>query len=841
MFQLPVDTRLFTGRAPEVDQLLALAEPEIEHDGARTVVISAIDGMGGVGKSALAVHVAHRLRDRFPAGQVFLDLHGHTPGTEPLTAHDALDQLLRSLGAVPQQIPKDLGPRAAFYRDRLAGTKTLILLDNAASTAQVRPLLPSDPGCLVLITSRKRLTGLDDAHSLALDTLSDTEALSLMHEAAGPGRIPEGHAEVRELIALCGHLPLAVRIAGARLRHRPVLRVEDLVEELRDERHRLDLLEDEDRNVTVVFDTSYAALPEAEQRLLRLLGVVPGADFDAFAAANLLGTDRHTAGRLLESLLDHNLLAQRVPRRYQFHDLVRLYVRRLSGAPGPVDENDAALERLLDYYQHTAYNADRLLNRYVRPDPSVGAKPPALACDLRDRGSALSWMRAERDNLFAAIAACAQDRPGRTVALTAAMSGFLHLDGLWAQAATLHEAAAAAAHGAGERRREAAALCELGRMRHAIGEYPASIDAHQRALAIFEELRDRHGEAEALWDLGRSEYVTGNYTAAVGLLERSVAQFHEADDLQGEAGSLNDLGRVQLLVGDSSTSADLQERALLIYQELKDQQGQATVLRDLGRARFSAGDPTTAVDLLEGALKAYQDVGNRLGEASALHDLGHVHNETGNYTAAADMYQQALPIFRSLGNRQGEGNALWNAGRTRQACGDYPAAAGLHEQARTIYQAIGNRQGEAAALRDHGRALHLSGDPTAAAVLYEQARTICQAIGDRPDETTVLTYMGALAAEVTGPREAQALYEEALLLARQTKRLLNEAHALDGIARCAAALGQHARALEDMGQAVLLFRRMGAPEAASAAARLAEWESDAEFSPTPPDIAQQPA
>jgi hypothetical protein len=168
-----------------VDQLLALAEPEIEHDGARTVVISAIDGMGGVGKSALAVHVAHRLRDRFPAGQVFLDLHGHTPGTEPLTAHDALDQLLRSLGAVPQQIPKDLGPRAAFYRDRLAGTKTLILLDNAASTAQVRPLLPSDPGCLVLITSRKRLTGLDDAHSLALDTLSDTEALSLMHEAAG--------------------------------------------------------------------------------------------------------------------------------------------------------------------------------------------------------------------------------------------------------------------------------------------------------------------------------------------------------------------------------------------------------------------------------------------------------------------------------------------------------------------------------------------------------------------------------------------------------------------------------------------------------------------------------
>jgi len=827
--QLPASTRTFTGRTRELEQLLELARRAPAGSDAEMVVISAIDGMGGVGKSALAIHAAHRVRGLFPDGQLFVDLLGHTPGLAPLTAGDAVNRILRTLGVSAQNIPADLDQRIALYRQRLADSRTLIVLDNAVSTAQVRPLLLSAPGCLLMVTSRRRLTGLDDAATISLDMLTPAEAGALLCRVAGPHRVPEDSPAVGELLALCGHLPLAIRIAAARLRHHRTLTVRNLVEQLRDEQNRLDHLADEDRNLTAVFDTSYAALPEPEQILFHRLSLVPGTDFDVHVAANLLATDQRTAERLLESLLDHHLLAQHGPGRYQFHDLVRLYARTAADT-GPLgaQQREAALERLLDYYQHTAQHADRLLNRYIRPNAFADTEPPALPYHLRDRGSALTWMRAERDNLLAAVSASTRERPGRAIALTAAMSGFLHLDGSWAQAATLHEAAAAAAHKAGDPRREAAALCELGRMRHAIGEYPASIAAHKQALAIFEELGDRHGEAEALWDLGRSEYVTGNYTASADLLERGLAQFHEVDDRQGEAGALNDLGRVRLLTGDYPASADLQERALVIYQELEDQQGVATVLRDLGRARFSNGDPTAAIDLMEHSLKAYREVGNRLGEASSLHDLGHVHNETGNPVAAVDMYQQALTMFQSLGNRQGEGNTLWNMGRTRQAGGEYPVAVALYERARTIYQAIGNKQGEAATLRDNGRALHLAGDGASAAVLYQQARTIYQAIGNRPGETAVLTHMGALASETTGPREAQAFYQEALALARQGHSPLDEARALEGIAHCAAALGQRTGALEDMRQAVVLYQRTGAPEATPAAAQLAEWESSSE-------------
>jgi DNA-binding SARP family transcriptional activator len=536
LFQLPADTRLFAGRRREIDRLLALADPEREPDNARTVLIATIDGMGGVGKSALAVHVAHRLRDHFPDGQLFIDLHGYTPSLEPVAPFDALDQLLRSLGIASQQIPPDPETRAAFYRDRLAGTRTLILLDNAASTAQVRPLLPGDSGCLVVVTSRRHLTGLDDAHNVPLDSLSGSEALTLMHETAGPGRIPEGHAASRELIELCGHLPLAIRIAGARLRHRPVLRIKDLVEELRDDRHRLELLEDEDRNLIAVFDSSYGALPESERQLLRLLGLIPGGDFDSYAAANLLDTDLHTASRLLESLFDHNLLAQRVPQRYRFHDLIHLYVGRFSNIPELVEEHDAAFGRLLNYYQHTAENADRFLHRAARTAHAIDHEPPVVPYHVRDRGTALTWMWSEQQNILAAIAACAHGRPDRAAALTAAMSGFTHLDDSWAKAPALHIAAIAAADEAGDRRREAAALCDLGRMRHASGEYRQAITMHQRALAIYRS---------------------------------AMAIYQDIGSKAGEAATLREQGRVLRYLGDRMTADALYRQAKVICQEIR--------------------------------------------------------------------------------------------------------------------------------------------------------------------------------------------------------------------------------------------------------------------------------
>jgi DNA-binding SARP family transcriptional activator len=787
-YQLPADTRLFTGRARELDEVLRVALAAPEGSRAGMVVISAIDGMGGVGKSALAIRAAHRVRPQFPDGQLFVDLRGHTPGMPPLSAADALSWLLRSLGVPPQQIPEDTGERAAFYRDRIADTRTLIVLDNAADTSQVRPLLPGTPGCLVLITSRKRLSGLDDAHLLALDVLPSPEAATLLCEAAGTGRIPAGHPAIAELVTLCGQLPLAIRIVAARLRHDRNLRVEDLVEQLRDEHERLGHLGDEDRNLTAVFESSFTALSEAEQRLFLHLGRIPGPDFDAYAAANLAGVDHRSAERCLESLLDHSLLTQHVPGRYRFHDLIALYARTLGGADAvAAKENELALDRLADYYLHTARKADHYLVRRTRSAPAPAPTLCATEPGLPDRAAAVAWMRTERDNLLALTAdAAVRAQPVRIVGLSGAMAAFLLLEGLWTQATALHGAAAAAAHDRGDGHGEADALCDLGRVRHATGDYQAAAELYERAVALFQDLGDR----------------------------------------RGEAAGLHELGRIRVLTGDVLAAADLHERALAVFQDLGDSLGEARALCDLGRARHSAGDSPAAVALMERVLNIYQRLGDRRGEANALHDLGYVLHETGNFADAAELHERALGIYQDIGSRQGEANALWNLGRARHEIGDYPAADRLYERALAICQEIGSRQSEADALRGLGRVRHAIADHPAADGLYQRALAIYRDVGSRPGEVCALTDLGELTAQTSGPRAALPLYRQALQIARGIHSPVDEAKALEGSARCSALLGERAAALTDLRRAVALYQRSGAPESGAAAALLSTMEAE---------------
>ncbi|MFF7635791.1 tetratricopeptide repeat protein [Kitasatospora sp. NPDC008050] len=789
--QLPADTRLFTGRARELEELLLAAGDAPGGSRAGMVVISAIDGMGGVGKSALAVHAAHRVRHRFPDGQFFLDLHGHTPGSPPLPAADALGWLLRSLGVPAQRIPQDLGERAALYRDRIADTRTLIVLDNAASSAQVRPLLPGTPGCLVLVTSRKRLTGLDDAHLLPLDVLPRPEAVALLHEAAGPGRIPEGHPGDAELVARCGHLPLAIRITAARLRHDRTLQVEDLVDQLRDEQQRLSRISDEERSLSAVFDTSFTALPPAEQELFRHLGRFPGPDFDAYAAANLLGTDHRTAERLLESLLDHSLLIQHSPGRYRFHDLVGLYARGMSehartGAAGAVlDDHATALDRLSGYYLHTARLADHHLARR-RSTPAVAHPAPATAPRISDRATALTWLRAERDNLLAqGTGDAARTRPAPVIALIAALAAFLLLEGLWTEATELHRRAADAARRLGDPIAEAGALCDLGRVQHATGNYQASAELYEQALTRYQGLGDRRGEATGLHELGRIRVLTGDYPAA----------------------------------------AELHERALAIFRALGDRPAEARTLCDLGRARHSTGDSPAAVGLMEHVLTIHRDLGDRRGEAGALHDLGYVLHEMGDHPAAAELHQRALTIYRQLGSRQGEATALWSLGRARHEMGDHGAAVGLFESTLTICREIGSRQSEADALHGLGRAQHALQDLPAAALLYRQALALYREIGSRPGEAALLTDLAALVTDTTGPRDALPLYRQALDLARLIHSPRDEARALDGLAHCSALLGDPGVAVAALRRAVALYQRLGAPDTAAAVSRLSALQS----------------
>jgi DNA-binding SARP family transcriptional activator/tetratricopeptide (TPR) repeat protein len=822
-YQLPADTRVFTGRAHELKALIDLAGTAPGGSEAGMVVISAIDGMGGIGKTALAVHAAHRVRERFPDGQLFLDLHGHAVGLEPMSPGDALDWLLRSLGAAPESIPQNLGERAAYYQDRLAGTRTLIILDNAHGPAQVRPLLPAGAGSLVLVTSRRRLVGLDDAHMLGLDTLSQADAVALLHKVAGPGRVPEHHPAIEELAALCGNVPLAIRVAAARLRHRRVLRIEDVVAQLRDETSRLGRLDHEGDNLSAVFESSYAALPPAEQDLFRRLGLIPGPDIDACAAANLASTDQRTAERLLESLLDHNLLTQHTPGRYRFHDLIRVYAQGLA-ARDPGDEREAALDRLLDYYQHTATVADRHLARFTRPGPPPALGPPPVMPRLADRAAAIAWMRTERDNLVAALT---HARAPRMVSITAALAAFLQQEGPWPQAATLHRAAVAAAQRLGDRTAEANALDNLGRVVESQGDHTTGTGLYERALTLYRDLGSRLGEANALLDLARIGSYTGDFPRSAALLEQSESIFDELGDRLGVANALREQGHVRHMAGDFPPAIDLLERSLAGYQDLDHGHGVASALWDLGRLKLAVGDFRASAALHEQALARYRELGNRLGEAVALDGLGRARAATGDYPAAAELLGQALAVYQDIGNRVHEAYALWSLGRVRLAAGDLSGAAGLADRSLAVFQELGHRQGQANALHGVGRIRLAAGDLPAAAQPLERSLALFRELGDVQGEAEVLISCGALAAETAGPDEAVALYRKGLILARQAESRLDEAHALAGAARCAARTGDRPSALADLREAVAIYRRIGAAEAVGAATELAALERSA--------------
>lgn len=732
--QLPNNTGAFVGRDRELAQLAALAESAGTTDACETVVVSAIDGMGGVGKTALAVRAAHQASALFPDGQLFVDLRGHLPGDTGLTAHDALASLLRALGVPGTKIPAETDARSALYRSRLAGTRTLVLLDNAATAAQIRPLVPASPGSLVIVTSRSTLAGLDDAHFLRLDVLAESEAVALLHRIAGPGRLPAQHPALLELVALCGGLPLALRIAAAHLRHERHLDLGDYVTEIRDNADRLSALNDGERNLSAVFDSSYAALSPAEQQLFRLLGLIPGFDFDAYVAANLLDTELRTAERLLELLLSDNLLVQRNAGRYEFHDLVRAYARRI-GEP----RDQVASSRLFDYYEATARRADRRLALHSvpveasRPEPEVGP-------DFGDAGMATAWMRSERDNLLAAVRA-RDTSPARALALTQALAAFLQQNGPWSEAAGLHAAAA----------------------------------------DIARDTDNTLAQAHAQWSLGRIRFITGQYQAAVETLHAAVETYRRLDRQVGEANARWDLGRALQFTGAPADAADQYNQALALYHVHGDTAGEAHALHELARLRYIDSDLPTAARLEAQALSAYQQTANRLGEANALLGLGKIHHAEGDLEAAAGLLEQAMLVYQSLRSHFGEANALIAIGRVRQATGEPAAAAELYELALAHYRNIGGRQGEANAVLDLGRAQQDLGRVDAAADLYAQAKLLFQELKDPHGSAQVLNSIGSLYPAVGDPRGALASYRGALDLARESGSHDEEVRARDGI------------------------------------------------------------
>ena len=569
---LPRDTSAFTGRTRELDQLAAAVCDTPAAGG--VVGIYAVDGMAGIGKTAFAVHAAHQLADRFPDGQIFLRLHGHTAGQRPVDPAGALATLLLTTGVTPQQIPPGVEARSAAWRSHLAGKKVLVVLDDAAGSDQVRPLLPGAAGCLVLVTSRRRLTALEEAAPVSLGTLPPAEAADLLVRLAGRPDLQPAEAAVAELTGLCGYLPLAIQLVAAGLRHHPAWTVTGLAAELGGARDRLEAMQAEDISAAAAFDLSYQDLTAGQQRLFRRLGLHPGADIDAYAAAALDDTDLQATRRRLGELHDHNLIGEPARGRYRLHDLLCEYARARAVADDPADQQ-AAIGRLLDYYLHTAVAASQHIAwRTSVPSSPPPGPAPTWAPELRTEEQAIAWLGTERANLHACAGyAAAHGRLAHAVWIPVATSGYLHIQGHWNEAASLGQAALAAARTVGDRQGQAWALLQLSMVQHLTGDYSAAAVSSTRALELFGDLGDRRGQAWALNQLSQAQHLTGDYPAAAASSTRALELSGDLGDRRGQAWALHQLSMVQWLTGDYPAAAASSTRALELSRDLGDRRG----------------------------------------------------------------------------------------------------------------------------------------------------------------------------------------------------------------------------------------------------------------------------
>jgi tetratricopeptide (TPR) repeat protein/transcriptional regulator with XRE-family HTH domain len=725
---LPRDTVSFTGRQAELARVLGAVDSLAADGGA--VGIHAIDGMAGVGKTTFAVHAAHRLAPGFPDGQFFLPLHAHTPGQRPVGPADALASLLLIAGVAAARIPPGLEARAARWRDQVAGKKILLLLDDAAGHEQVRPLLPGTAGSLVLVTSRRRLTALQDAAVVSLDTLPPGEAAALLARLAARPGLRAGDAAAGEITRLCGYLPLAIGMLASQLRHHPAWTTGQLAADLAAARDRLELMRAENLSAAAAFGLSYADLTPGQQRLFRQLGLAPGPGIDAYAAAALGETSLDQARRQLGELYDQHLLAEPAPGRYVLHDLLREHARALAAADDPA-ESAAAIGRLLDYYLHTAAAAGfHFVQCSITRTRWPPGPRPAHAPDLSALGQAGAWLEAERANLHAAADyAASRGYFPHALAIPAAMSGFLAARGHWDQSAALNQTALGAARRAGDRLGEADTLTGLGVWQRETGHYPAAAASLAQAPAIYDDLGDGPGQAYALNELGALRTLAGDYPAAAALHQQALALARSASDRLAEAATLNDWGFQQLTAGDYPAAAALHRQALALFRDLGDLHDQAWALNCLGVVQRETGDYPAAAASLQQALALSRDLGHHHGQAYALNELGVVQQKTGDYPAAAASHRQALALFRDLGNVLGQAEALNRLGELATRTSATGQARERHTQALAIAQENGAPLEQARALEGLGQARLHEGNPGQAAAHLRQALAIYQRIG----------------------------------------------------------------------------------------------------------------
>lgn len=716
---LPRDIAEFTGRAEEVRRLVG----EVEQARATALVISAIHGMGGVGKTTLAVHLAHRLAKDFPDGQYFVDLLGFNADAAALSPAQALNLLLRDSGVPPELIPADLTGRVSLWRSRLAGQRAIIVLDNAVDVAQVRPVIAGSPGSLVLVSSRHRLSALEGSIALALDVLPPDDGLRLFSLIVGADRVEAEREAAQAAVELCGRLPLAIQVAAARLRDRPAWSVASLVAQLRDERARRRALRVGDRDVMSVLSWSYRHLTGVQQFVFRLLGLVPGPDFDAFTVAALAGLSLDEAAECLEELFEANLVQQRSAERYRLHDLLRDCSRHLAAEHADEAERTRALRRLLDYYLFVvglwcAPVATKAIFRFAL---EIG-NPPAYFQRPDSAEDALRRLNTEYQNVVAALKVAAELGDSVwTWQLVCSLMPFFATLNYNAESAALLESGLAAARAAGSELGQSACLMGLAHARRMAGLTAEARSLAQEAVALSRRLGDEAREVHQLTGLGVMHMDDNALDEAAKCFSGAQRIARRIRDQKALADLANNLGVIHREQGDFDAAQNHFRTAFSLYEALDVPAASAVIMANLAQISYVRGDYTDALDRSHEALRLSRKAGSRHAEAFAMIGLCVVHRLMRDHGGAMRWGREALDIARDGGVHAAECEALNALGDTYLAAGDVATAERVFDQALELAAARKAQRYLARSREGQAHAARARGEFAAARGLFEQS------------------------------------------------------------------------------------------------------------------------
>ncbi len=810
--QMPRASPGFAGRKESLIQLDGLLEEVREQ-----TVVCVLAGMAGVGKTELALAWAHRVRDRFPDGQLFVNLRGYAAPTPPVAPLDALSGFLRALG-VTGRLPQDVASSAAQFRSLLSGRRVLVLLDDAASADQVRPLLPGGAGCLVLVTSRHDLGGLvarDGARHLGLDTLDRDDALALLSVGLGAERLRAEPEAAARLVEMCDCLPLALRIVTARLLLHPDRGLADEVTDLASDA-RLGVLEisgDEDTAVRAVFERSLGAADAGPRRLFGLLGQVPLVDFTAATASALVHEPPAVAAGWLETLADAHLLTRPGPARFGLHDLLRLYATERLRQEEPAAARAEAAYRLVVQMLADAYAADRLLNpnRVLLPLPPDSPRPLVH----QDRLAALAWLDDESANLMATVRYAAELGPTEIAWLLASvLKGYFELrmmTGEWRTTSRLGLSAAEAAPNDAGR-----AQCHLllGELEERLGNYGPAWFQTARALVLARRSGWEAGECVALADLGILHRHAGRLKVSTRYAVSALALARRLGRPELVAARLMSLGNLHAEAGDLTLAAELYAEVVPMLRDTGSRTGEAIALANLGECRLVLGRPDQAVEFFVAAADLNREVGHRSLAADNLRALAASHVEAGRHALARDLAEAALTEHRATGDRRYEAHSLNVLGEAHRRLGDLEAAVGCHQQALTTSEAIGVHRHEVMA-RIGLAHCHERLGPGEAGHHAELAASLARGDGLRLLEGPALAARAEVSLAVGDLETAGACADQALHVLQETGQRLGQARVLETVAGIATRRGSAQRALEAGRRAHRLYQDAGVPDTAA--------------------------